>query len=99
MPKKSKKKKILADIRRKHISIPQPLSSSFSLKLPENVLKEKLPNSTFSLPTQTHPRTLERSSNIKSGYQSVYKDLLKITIFSVLALLIQFVLVWILRTK
>ncbi len=83
MPKKTKREKILSDIHRKNIRIPAV---------------SNLPTYTLSLSTQSSTSSVKTLKS-KNDYSYVYYDLLKIVLFSLLAISVQFVLVWILRTK
>lgn len=92
MPKKTKKEKILADSRRKS-------NVSFSLSLPQKKEISKSGDFAFSLPVVDKEMHSARHQAPNKSYSYVYKDLVKIIFFTLLAMIAQFVLVWFLRTK
>lgn len=100
MPKKTKKEKILAEQRRKHINIEtiKPVSS-YSLKIPPKENAKTATDGYFKLNIFKQQISSARQDEPNVNYNYVYKDLLRITIFSTLAISLQFVLVWLLRTK
>ncbi|OGG15123.1 hypothetical protein A2773_04505 [Candidatus Gottesmanbacteria bacterium RIFCSPHIGHO2_01_FULL_39_10] len=88
MPKKTKREKLLSDIHKKKLKIHSPeVTPPFTLSLPKQSINQ--------LSTQV----VKITAKGRTDYAYVHKDLIKIILFSLLAISVQFVLVWFLRTK
>jgi len=106
MPKKTKKQKLLADIHRK-LQTTQIVKNSSSVRAESTLvnsqnqvslssqLETKSPTFVYQKDIVTKPKTLTATSN----YSYVTRDLLKITIFTFLALVFQGVVYFLLRTN
>jgi len=106
MPKKTKKQKLLADLHRKSHTIQLNNESSSArqettLVNKQNIerlssqLETKSPTFVYQKDIVTKPKNISTASN----YSYISADLLKITIFTFLALVFQGVVYFLLRTK
>lgn len=94
MPKKTKRQKILAGLHRK-----QQLSQLPTTQVIEksSVVASLAPAPTFTFQTQTAIQTTHKNIESSTDYAVVSQDLKRITIFTVLALIFQGVLYFVLH--
>lgn len=98
MPQKTKKQKLLAQLHRK-INLLSPKSSDLvKREFPDISSKKENPqifNYSYNKQVVSKPQTL----TMNNGYSYFKSDVIKITIFTFLALIFQGVLYFILRTR
>lgn len=95
MPKKTKKKKILAQLHRKLASLPSSPNIVKSQNNENLPAKPSLDNTNFVFKKQ--PVIKQKNATILTDHSYVKGDLIKITIFTTLALILQGVLYFLLN--
>lgn len=105
MPKKTKKQKILAQLHRKFqfestVQYPNLDSKSQFVKNQNNISASNQ-SLTYTASLNSINKAVIKAKTIKSdsSYAYVYNDLIRITIFTIFALLLQGVLYFLLRTR
>jgi len=80
-----------------NVEHPKPNSPPIIInsKIAENPRKQF----SFQLRDATQIQPLASPSSVSNDYSFIYQELIRITSFTLLAIFLQFVLVWILRTK
>lgn len=99
MPKKTKKEKLRAELRRNSTLVISSHTGNTPVSKMANIEKGGERHTFTFTNTSVKPTIVPRVPYISANYAFVYKDLFKIAVFSLLAIFIQFVLVLLLRTK
>lgn len=96
MPKKTKKQKLLADLRRKIETVRDINLDVVKYQKKEEALNLNLPQEEKVL-NEKYRVTKSQTTNIVADYSHVKKDLIKITLFTLFALIFQGVLYYFLN--